>query len=391
MSIFLENARVNANIDYSKYETDVDNVFVYGCQLVQESQLNEHNFLKSLYMADALGMLESADPEVLSEGVSEVLGKIKAMFIALGEKIKKLVGAIMAKLASFGNDEKFISNYGKKFMTKWAEVKNGFKFKGYDFTLDPNGTYTELTKQDQADAVLGDIKGDPEHISTVGKLLDGELPEQSNLTALKTKLQDMDQKDESDGIRAVAFNTVVPKLTTLSISSENEMTEKDFRENLFKVFRNDESSKVDLEKTDIDKFITKMYAQLKDSGKIRGKIKSYSDKMLGAVDKVIRVIEKLQTQLLKFKSLKEKPIDNGKVSVESDSVYVITSVYRSLKALRENMVTVFAAWTQAFIDQNRQAKAIMTKVIAGGKSTQQESTSYEGISSSGGLFDFKIV
>lgn len=390
MSIFLENARVNTNVDYSKYETDVDNVFVYGCQLVQESQLNEHNFLKSLYMADALGMLESADPEVLSEGVSEVLGKIKAMFIALGEKIKKLVGAIMAKLASFGSDEKFISNYGKKFITKWAEVKNGFKFKGYEFTLDPDGPYTDLTKQDQADAILREIKGDPEYINTVGKILDGDLPEQSDLTALKTKLQDMDQKDESDGIRATAFNKVVPKLTTLTISSENEMTEKEFRENLFKVFRNDESSKVDLEKTDIDKFITKMYAQLKDSGKIRRKIKSYSDKMLGAVDKVIRVIEKLQTQLLKFKSLKANPVKPEEVSVESDSVYVITSVYRSLKALRENMVTVFAAWTQAYIDQNRQAKAIMAKVIAGGKSTQQESTSYEG-TSSGGLFDFKIV
>jgi len=389
MSIFLENARVNTNVDYSKYETDVDNVFVYGCQLVQESQLNEHNFLKSLYMADALGMLESADPEVLSEGVSEVLGKIKAMFIALGEKIKKLVGAIMAKLASFGNDEKFISNYGKKFMAKWAEVKSGFKFKGYEFTLDPNGPYTEISKQDQVDAILGGIKANPEYATTVGKILDGDIPEQSELTKLKTKLQDTDQQEESDSIRAIAFKKVVPKLTTLTISPESEMTEKEFRENLFKVFRNDESSKVDLEKTDIDKFITKMYAQLKDSSKIRGKIKSFSDKMLGAVDKVIRVIEKLQTQLLKFKSLKEKSIKDEEVSVESDSVYVITSVYRSLKALRENMVTVFAAWTQAFIDQNRQAKAIMAKVIAGGKSTQQESTSYEETSS--GLFDFKIV
>jgi len=387
MSIFLENARVN-NVDYSKYETDVDNVFVYGCQLVQESQLNEHNFLKSLYMADALGMLESADPEVLSEGVSEVLGKIKAMFIALGEKIKKLVGAIMAKLASFGNDEKFISNYGKKFVAKWAEVKSGFKFKGYEFTLNPNAPYDEFTKQEVVNAILGDIKTDPETRSTVGKILDGDIPEQADLTTLKTKIQDKDSTEEADGIRAEAFS-VVKDLTTLTISPENEMTEKEFRENLFKVFRNDESSKVDLEKTDIDKFITKMYAQLKDSSKIKGKIKSYSDKMLSGVNKAITVIEKLQTQLLKFKSLKEKPFDGGKVSVESDSVYAITYVFRNLKALRENLVTVFAAWTQAFIDQNRQAKAIMAKVIAGGKSTQQESTSYEGTSS--GLFDFKIV
>lgn len=387
MSIFLENARVN-NVDYSKYETDVDNVFVYGCQLVQESQLNEHNFLKSLYMADALGMLESADPEVLSEGVSEVLGKIKAMFIALGEKIKKLVGAIMAKLASFGNDEKFISNYGKKFMAKWAEVKNGFKFKGYEFTLNPNAPYVEFTKQGMVDAILQDYKNDPKTKDTVGKILDGGIPDQADLTTLKTKIQDKDSTEEADGIRAGAFSAVA-YLTTLTTSPESEMTEKEFRENLFKVFRNDESSKVDLEKTDIDKFITKMYAQLKDSGKIKGKIKSYSDKMLSGVNKAISVIEKLQTQLLKFKSLKEKPIDDAKVSVESDSVYVITWVFRNLKALRENLVTVFAAWTQAFIDQNRQAKAIMAKVIAGGKSTQQESTSYEGTSS--GLFDFKIV
>jgi hypothetical protein len=388
MSIFLENAKVNT-IDYSKYETDVDNVFVYGCQLVQESQLNEHNFLKSLYMADALGILESADPEVLSEGVSEVLGKIKAMFIALGEKIKKLVGAIMAKIASLGNDEKFISNYGKKFMAKWAEVKNGFKFKGYEFTVDLTADLKDYTKQELADILLQEYKTDPVFKSTIGKILDGDIPDQADLTAMKTKLQDMDNKEEADGTRAGAF-MAVGDLTTLSISSESEMTEKEFRENLFKVFRNDETSKVDLEKTDIDKFITKMYAQLKDSGKIKGKIKSYSDKMLSSVDKAVRIIEKLQNQLLKFKSLKEKPIDDGKVSVESDSVYVITYTFRRLKSLREGLVTVFAAWTQAFIDQNRQAKAIMAKVIAGGKATQQESTSYEGTLSSG-LFDFKIV
>ncbi len=401
MGIILESGGGYSS-NFSVENIEVDNIYHYGLELVQESEDNTVRFMKSLYIADAQGLLESTDEEVLTEAVSDVLNKIKALFIALGEKIKKIFSAFMTKVASFGNDVSFVDKYGKKFIEKWQDVKSGFKFKGYKFTIKDDltgdaGSSSELfglnsvVKNDKTKAAVNALRGSQSGADLTG-LDNFEVTDSINVNDIREAKKAMDEVDESDindevrGVICTGLKTATVKDNSVEYSGS--MTDKEFRENLFKMYRGDETSKIDLEKNDITP--KNLYDILKGSAKTKSAVKSYTDKLLKKVNDTITAIGKIQTQLLKFSSLKDKSDEAAnKSDIEAITLAVVSKVLKIFKFSRECATTGLAAYSQALVDRNRQAKAIMAKVLAGGKATQQESTSYEGTSS--GLFDFKIV
>ena len=401
MGIILESGGGYSS-NFSVENIEVDNIYHYGLELVQESEDNTVRFMKSLYIADAQGLLESTDEEVLTEAVSDVLNKIKALFIALGEKIKKIFSAFMTKVASFGNDVSFADKYGKKFIEKWeGEVKSGFKFKGYKFTIkddvtgatgSTNTIFTNAAVANSHDKVKALINACKPTVADDWSTIDIEkLDSGGDLNAIKTAKKDLDDVDNSDiddKVRGQICEGLFIITATGNAKPSGDMNDKEFRENLFKMYRGDESSKIDLEKNDIDS--SKLFRYLKDSSKIKSNVKSFTDKLLKSVNDIIHKIEKQQTQALKFSALKEKEPVTDKVSYQAIVIAVLSKILTISKFSKECATTGLAAYSQALVDRNRQAKAIMAKVLAGGKATQQESTSYEGTSSSG-LFDFKIV
>lgn len=399
MGIILESGGGYSS-NFSVENIEVNNIYHYGLELVQESEDNTVRFMKSLYIADAQGLLESTDEEVLTEAVSDVLNKIKALFVALGEKIKKIFSAFMTKVASFGNDVSFVDKYGKKFIEKWeGEVKSGFKFKGYKFTITDtvsgaagtsNTIFTNVAvaeSHDKVKALINACKpsttGDWSTID-IEKIDSGAVLE--DIKTAKKDLDDVDNSDIDDKVRGIICAGLFG-ITATGTSPSGDMNDKEFRENLFKMYRNDESSKIDLEKSDIDS--NALFRMLKDSAKTKSNVKSFTDKLLKSVNDIINKIEKQQTQALKFSALKEKQPNADKVSYQAIVIAVLSKILTISKFSKECATTGLAAYSQALVDRNRQAKAIMAKVLAGGKATQQESTSYEGTSS--GLFDFKIV
>lgn len=400
MGIILESGGGYSS-NFSVENIEVDNIYHYGLELVQESEDNTVRFMKSLYIADAQGLLESTDEEVLTEAVGDVLNKIKALFVALGEKIKKIFSAFITKVASFGNDVSFVDKYGKKFIEKWeGEVKNGFKFKGYKFTIKDSLTGNDgsnntifnnaavAESHDKVKNLIVACNGTSNDWSTIDV---EKLASDVNLDKIKTAKKELDDVDNSD-IDDIVRGKICEGLHSLTVTEgtapSGDMNDKEFRENLFKMYRNDESSKIDLEKNDIDS--NALYRMLKDSSKIKSNVKSFTDKLLKTVNDIIRNIEKQQTQALKFSALKEKPTPAAdKVSYQAIVIAVLSKILTISKFSKECATTGLAAYSQALVDRNRQAKAIMAKVLAGGKATQQESTSYEGTAS--GLFDFKIV
>lgn len=400
MGIILESGGGYSS-NFSVENIEVDNIYHYGLELVQESEDNTVRFMKSLYIADAQGLLESTDEEVLTEAVSDVLNKIKALFIALGEKIKKIFSAFMTKVASFGNDVSFVDKYGKKFIEKWeGEVKSGFKFKGYKFTIKDNVTgnsgstntiFTNAAVAESHDKVKALINacdssasGDWSKINVETMATGGDL---NDIKKAKKELDDVDNSDIDDNVRGQICTGLHSLTSDVTSTPSGAMTDKEFRENLFKMYRNDESSKIDLEKSDIDS--NKLFRNLKDSSKIKSNVKSFTDKLLKTVNDIINKIEKQQTQALKFSALKGKQPDENAVSYQAIVIAVLSKILTISKFSKECTTTGLAAYSQALVDRNRQAKAIMAKVLAGGKAIQQESTSYEGAAS--GLFDFKIV
>ena len=398
MGIILESGGGYSS-NFSVENIEVDNIYHYGLELVQESEDNTVRFMKSLYTADAQGLLESTDEEVLTEAVTDVLNKIKALFVALGEKIKKIFSAFMTKVASFGNDVSFVDKYGKKFIEKWeGEVKSGFKFKGYKFTIKDevsgnagtnNTIFTNAAVAESHEKVKALINAcgatTPDDWSTI----DIETMGSGDLDSIKTAKKDLDDVDNSDIDDSVRGKICADlyRLTAASggTSPSGDMNDKEFRENLFKMYRGDESSKIDLEKSDIDS--NALFRMLKDSSKIKSNVKSFTDKLLKTVNDIINKIEKQQTQALKFSALKVKTPNADQVSYQAIVIAVLSKILTISKFSKECATTGLAAYSQALVDRNRQAKAIMAKVLAGGKAIQQESTSYEGT----GLFDFKIV
>lgn len=401
MGIILESGGGYSS-NFSVENIEVDNIYHYGLELVQESEDNTVRFMKSLYIADAQGLLESTDEEVLTEAVSDVLNKIKALFVALGEKIKKIFSAFMTKVASFGNDVSFVDKYGKKFMEKWeGEVKSGFKFKGYKFSIKDDVTgasgsgntiFTDVAVAESHEKVKALINAcDSSAADDWSKIDVATMASGGDLDAIKTakkELDDVDNSDIDDNVRG-RICTGLHSITAQGTAPSGSMNDKEFRENLFKMYRSDESSKSDLEKSDIDS--NKLFRNLKDSSKIKSNVKSFTDKLLKSVNDIIHKIEKSQTQALKFSALKGKAPDADEVSYQAIVIAVLSKILTISKFSKECATTGLASYSQALVDRNRQAKAIMAKVLAGGKATQQESTSYEGTSSSGGLFDFKIV
>ena len=399
MGIILESGGGYSS-NFSVENIEVDNIYHYGLELVQESEDNTVRFMKSLYIADAQGLLESTDEEVLTEAVTDVLNKIKALFVALGEKIKKIFSAFMTKVASFGNDVSFVDKYGKKFIEKWeGEVKSGFKFKGYKFTIKDdvsgaigtnNTIFTNAAVADSHVKVKDLINAcDPSTADDWSTIDIETMGSAGDLDAIKTAKKDLDDVDNSDiddGVRG----KICGGLYTLTVGTggtapSGDMNDKEFRENLFKMYRGDESSKIDLEKSDIKS--NDLFTMLKNSSKTKSNVKSFTDKLLKTVNDIINKIEKQQTQALKFSALKVKTPDADQVSYQAIVIAVLSKILTISKFSKECATTGLAAYSQALVDRNRQAKAIMAKVLAGGKATQQESTSYEGT----GLFDFKIV
>ena len=398
MGIILESGGGYSS-NFSVENIEVDNIYHYGLELVQESEDNTVRFMKSLYIADAQGLLESTDEEVLTETVSDVLNKIKALFVALGEKIKKIFSAFMTKVASFGNDVSFVDKYGKKFIEKWeGEVKSGFKFKGYKFSIkddvtgatgSSNSIFNDSAVAESHEKVKALINAcDSAAADDWSKINVETMASGGDLDKIKTAKKDLDDVDNSDiddNVRGQICEGLHGLTSSVSSAPSGTMNDKEFRENLFKMYRNDESSKIDLGKSDIDSNV--LFRNLKDSSKIKSNVKSFTDKLLKTVTDIIHKIEKSQTQALKFSALKGKSPDADEVSYQAIVIAVLSKILTISKFSKECATTGLAAYSQALVDRNRQAKAIMAKVLAGGKAIQQESTSYEGT----GLFDFKIV
>jgi hypothetical protein len=307
----------------------------------------------------------------------------------------------MTKVASFGNDVSFVDKYGKKFIEKWeGEVKSGFKFKGYKFTIKDDVTGASAT----ANTIFTNVAVSESHgkVKDLITACDGAATDWStidvesiatggDIDAIKTakkELDDVDSSDIDDGVRGKICAGLHGLTSNVSPPPSGAMNDKEFREKLFKMYRNDESSKSDLEKSDIGTGKS-LYDILKGSAKVKSNVKSFTDKLLKSVNDIISAIEKKQTQALKFSSLKNKSATEDEISYQAIVIAVLSKILTISKFSKECATTGLAAYSQALVDRNRQAQAIMAKVLAGGKATQQEGTSYEGTAS--GLFDFKIV
>lgn len=179
------------------------------------------------------------------------------------------------------------------------------------------------------------------------------------------------------------FKTIIP----VNFDNPSGIDAKEYSEELFKFFRNDQDSKDNLEKKDIQESyggsISAMMGFLKDYKKITNNISTAEKKLTKGYDSLIKKMDKEENDLIKANKTKTK-----EVVEQNEFIVQLSSMYQSIySGLSECITEAFAAWMTATKDACTQAKEIAVKVINLSKK-MTESYDYSNDRSYDGGYDF---
>lgn len=388
MGIYTSNNTTGVDI-YSpvqeEFKVDGLNVnFHYlATEAVAESSRLYNNIMKSVGIAE-LQYFEEHGSEVIYEAgdISSFIEKAKAFFKKLIDKVKAIFHAFMAKLSTYvKNDKAFAKKYKNEFVDKWAKTKEDFEFKGYKFTIaEPNGSEDGYTISDEVSAAI--------MISKFNDAITDASNIYSDAEATRTLIKSIKDNRESyqDRLRGYV-------LTLVGINGKGEKVDSsDFAEYLFEGFRNGESSKTSIEKKDIASNSADIINDLETGANTKHKAEKISKATIKGIDKTIKDLESVQ------KTVREGILskDAGKkIDADAGSVAIsyISECISLMKNFEEYCTQATGAYLQALSDRNRQWKAVVAKVIAGGKKMVEEGASLTDgtLGGSGSFLDSVVI
>lgn len=364
---------------------------------VAECEKMHNSMMKSIGINE-LHYFEENGQEIVYEAVDiqGIFNKIKAFFVKLIDKVKAIFHAFVAKIRSLGSDNKdFVNKYRTEFMDKWNKVKNDFEFKGYNFTIKETNV-SEISSIFDISSYTGDFSKANENIKSVSEVI----PESSTTenyinikNELNAKANDINDKNEEieESLRAMAFNIFKDSTSTnTNYTSSDTLDSQEFIKNLFEVYRDGEDKPTTIEKSKYSPSEILSYV-------------SDSDKTIHAAEKVIKNITKEIDKTIKSLNDIEKTLNNklkNKSSGETENAYKdALSAYTDLfvtvtnynKKFKEYIVQGGSAYLTALKDKRTQYKAIIAKVIAGGKKMQRESYNYSDYDYNNGSYIESVI
>ena len=199
-------------------------------------------------------------------------------------------------------------------------------------------------------------------------------------------------------MRLDVYNKIATATAVETVTKETaQMDSKDFSEALFKLYRNDETSKENIEKKDLDLAggVATITSELRTAAKTKKAAEKISKLTTKAIDQAIKEIDKYESATLKQIPVKtgNNETDNEKTNKKSAMISLASETSSLLKSNREYAVQACGACLQALKDRSRQYKAIMVKVISGSKKMQRESYDYtnESYDGSGSFLDSVVL
>lgn len=401
MGIYTNYVGSGVSSRYTDVEPFVGENFNYhelGIIAASEIAANHNAFMKSIALSELAAVEQTGSTDVLYESVNikGIFEKIKMFFKKIIEKIHKIFHTFIAKMSSwFGNNQTFAKNYEKEVIKGWANVKNDWEFKGFDYSKAIR-TKTTAEKLRAATKTGGEA---------IKKLLNGNLAEyvksagtkedsgsrtgdesaatDTGLAAIREKLDDI-----KDSLRKDIVDTIdggkMPVEFEIKTDATGGYDQKEFTEELYKVFRGGEDSKIDMDKGKIQTCyggsISSMMSYIKDFDKTKSLIEKAERDITKGIDGLIKDMDKAENELLKEK--------NEATKKDNEPIVQASAFYQSVwGAISEMMTQAFSALLQANKEACTQAKEIAVKVIGQSKK-MTESYDYSDDSYSNGGFDF---
>ena len=460
---YIDRSYSDVNYDYTQVEPFVGENFNYhalGIELATESSINTNSFMKAIALGELASFEQYGTEKVFYEGISlgSVIDKIKAFFKKIIEKIHKIFHTFIAKMSSwFGGNTSFVKKYEKEIIKNWANVKNDWEFKGYNFEninsvmtksgsesiktssvtakgefktvaslLNVNSavefegalelmTKATVTKGKQGTPGTKQLVLKNNHSITITKkkirnttkyeyigsnnakytaneveeIEIGAVPGTPDTTSYQniptgedlTKFRDDFNENGKDKFRGIILEnlksskTIQPANIDLDeikgSGSGASLDQKEFTEELFKFFRKDEDSPIDLNKHDIETCyggsISAMLTFIKDYDKIKGNLEKAEKNMVKGIDDLIKALNSAEDKVLKDKS------DTSK----SEGIVQFSSVFQTFWGfVKETQTQAFSALLQAVKDACVQAKQIAVKTVGLSKKMTEESYDY---------------
>lgn len=398
MGIYTNMVNTGVSSNYKSVEPFVGEHFNYhelGIIAATEMATNHNSFMKAIALNELAAYEQTGSTDVLYESVNikGIFEKIKMFFKKIIEKIHKIFHTFIAKMGSwFGNNKSFVQKYEKEIIKKWSNVSNDWEFKGYDFSraLKDKVSSAELKascKDANFAALLNATDG------TIKTAIDNVAREEGKIAKVREKLDDIKEGIRKDIIDELKKSGTI-KTTDVNINLEAnggyEQTE--FTEELFKYYRNDEDSKVDLNKKAIEAAyngsITQMLSFIKDFDNTKKNLEKNEKNITDGINKLIKAMDKAEDEYLKTNSELQKGNDSDKDTkiVSNEKIVQASSLYQSIwGSVSETLTQAFSALLQANKDACSQAKEIAVKVIGQGKKMTE---SYDYGSSTDGGFSF---
>ena len=384
--------------DYTSVEPFKGDHFNYhelGIIAAAESAANQNAFMKAIALQELASMEQYGNTEVMYESVNlgAIFEKIKAFFKKIIEKIHKIFHTFVAKMASwFGNNNNFAKKYEKEVIKNWAQVSNDFEFKGYVFKHIPyvkgetkikNNNLKEVI--DKQKTSLDAVIADPGTLKTYLEQYD-VVDVNEDVAKLRDKLDDI-----KDKIRALWIKSIKPEFAGTSLDSN------EYSEELFKLYRNGEDSKEDMNKSKVLESyggsVNGMMTFIKEFDKIKTELEKNEKTFTKGIDDIIAKINKAEDELVKENRNSSKTISDtttgdaekqaAKNAINSNETIIsVSSLIQSIVGFeKECGIQVFSAKLQATKDACSQAKEIAVKVIGLSKK-MTESTDYSSYNES---------
>lgn len=396
MGIYTNYAGSSVSSSYTDVQPFVGENFNYhelGIIAATEIAHNSNSFMKSIALSELAATEQTGSTDVLYESVNikGIFEKIKMFFKKIIEKIHKIFHTFIAKMKSwFGNNASFAKTYEKEVIKGWVNVKSDWEFKGYKFehllslnveqadqfkcniTSISNQNLREALKEKTLIEIQKIFNSNLASNETVSKAITAIENEMKDARSHIDDLKEYMRKQIIDGFKKDNF------IAELDLEYNNGgLDSSEYSEELFKVFRNDQDSKEDISKTDIENSyggsISGMMTFIKDFDKIKTKTETAERKLTKGIDDAIKKIDKEENEIIK-KNKDEKNEDMKKLN---DLYVQYASLFQSIYAgLSEIQTQAFSALLQAQKDACVQAKEIAVKIIGQSKKITKESYDY---------------
>ena len=396
MGIFTNTSTLNESVSVDLFSPAEVELQTEGCEInfteaaimaVAECEEVYNKSMKAIGIGELMFM-ESHGHEIIYEAVDlRAIGeKIKMFFKKIIDKAKAILHAFITKMSSFLSSSKgFVDKYKKEFVRKWSDVKSDFEFKGYKFTIDGiAGRKAELKVSNTADDYNNAIG------TMMASLGYGDNMSLSTLEELNKKVRE-NKEEHQDEARAGVFEVYKTKFNSSSNVTHDSLDSKEFSEELFKLFRNGESSKENIEKKDLNS--VDIVRVLENDKKTREVATAVAESVTKLSKKCIETIDKEVNKITKTLPSKDKNTQAAQEETNKGTAK-ITALNLTSECVFQTManasIVAQGIILQAIKDNAAQCKAIMAKVIAGGKKMTEESVDY-GHGSTGSFLDSVVV